>query len=38
MPVRTPDAPLYRTLGRVWSYLPDPIATAIGPGLVKHLF
>lgn len=38
LPVRTPDAPLYRLLGIVWSRLPDRIATAVGPGLVKHLF
>jgi FemAB-related protein (PEP-CTERM system-associated) len=38
VPVRTPDAPLYRMLGSLWSYLPDRIATAVGPGLVKHLF
>jgi FemAB-related protein (PEP-CTERM system-associated) len=38
LPVRTPDMPLYRALGRVWSLLPDPVVTAVGPHLVKHLF
>jgi FemAB-related protein (PEP-CTERM system-associated) len=38
LPVRTPDTPLYRMLGSVWSHLPDRIATTVGPGLVKHLF
>ena len=38
LPVRTPDMPLYRALGRIWSFLPDPVVTAVGPHLVKHLF
>lgn len=38
LPVRTPDLPLYRALGRIWSLLPEPVATIVGPHLVKHLF
>ena len=38
LPVRTPDMPLYRALGWIWSRLPDPIVTTVGPRLVKHLF
>jgi len=38
LPVRTPDMPLYRALGRIWSLLPDPVVTTLGPRLVKHLF
>lgn len=38
LPVRTPDMPLYRALGRIWSILPDAVVEAVGPHLVKHLF
>lgn len=38
IPVRTPDAPLYRAAGLIWSHLPDTLVTSIGPRLVKHLF
>ena len=38
LPVRTPDMPVYRALGRVWSLLPDRIVLALGPRLAKHLF
>jgi FemAB-related protein (PEP-CTERM system-associated) len=38
LPVRTPDTPLYRALGAIWSHLPNGVVEALGPGLVKHLF
>jgi len=38
LPVRTPDMPVYRALGRAWSLLPDRVVLALGPRLVKHLF
>jgi FemAB-related protein (PEP-CTERM system-associated) len=38
LPRRTPDMPVYRALGRIWSLLPDRVVTAIGPRVVRHLF
>ena len=38
LPVRTPDTPLYRALGAIWSHLPNRVVEAAGPGVVKHLF
>jgi FemAB-related protein (PEP-CTERM system-associated) len=38
VPVRTPDTPLYRALGAVWSRLPDGLVETVGPRVVKHLF
>jgi len=38
LPVRTPDMPVYRLLGRVWSLLPGGIVETLGPRIVKHLF
>lgn len=38
LPVRTPDMPVYRALGRVWSLLPDRVVAAVGPRIVRHLF
>lgn len=38
LPVRTPDMPLYRALGKIWSQLPDTVVNRVGPHLVKHLF
>jgi FemAB-related protein (PEP-CTERM system-associated) len=38
LPVRTPDMPLYRALGKIWSHLPDTVVEAVGPHFVKHLF
>ena len=38
LPVRTPDMPLYRALGKIWSQLPDTVVNRLGPHLVKHLF
>jgi FemAB-related protein (PEP-CTERM system-associated) len=38
VPTRTPEAPLYRALGAIWSRLPSPLVETVGPRLVRHLF